>query len=156
MTETKIYNAATLPSTNEKRAILEFLSTHLEQYGDKIEDIEKAFDYAMSSYESAGGMVIDCMAQGERIGAAIINKTGMNGYIPENILVYIATHKDQRGKGVGKQIMNTIIKNTDGDIALHVEPENPALHLYKKLGFTNKYLEMRLTKKENADGLYNA
>jgi ribosomal protein S18 acetylase RimI-like enzyme len=43
--------------------------------------------------------------------------------------------------------MNTIIKNTDGDIALHVEPENPALHLYKKLGFTNKYLEMRLTKK---------
>jgi ribosomal protein S18 acetylase RimI-like enzyme len=147
MTETKIYNAATLPSTDEKRAILEFLFTHLEQYGDKIEDIEKAFDYAMSVNNSMGGMVVDCMADGSRIGAAIINKTGMKGYIPENILVYIATHKDQRGKGIGKQIMNKIIENTDGDIALHVEPENPALHLYKKLGFTNKYLEMRLTKK---------
>ncbi|HTM65140.1 MAG TPA: GNAT family N-acetyltransferase [Flavipsychrobacter sp.] len=147
MTETKIYNAATLPSGTEKRAILEFLSTHLEQYGDKIEDIEKAFDYALSVNNSAGGMVVDCTADDNRIGAAIINKTGMKGYIPENILVYIATHKDQRGKGIGKQIMNTIIENTDGDIALHVEPENPALHLYKKLGFTNKYLEMRLTKK---------
>jgi ribosomal protein S18 acetylase RimI-like enzyme len=92
-------------------------------------------------------MVVDYLADDNRIGAAIINKTGMKGYIPENILVYIATHKDQRGKGIGKQIMKTIIENTDGDIALHVEHENPALHLYKKLGFTNKYLEMRLTKK---------
>ncbi len=31
----------------------------------------------------------------------------------------------------------------DGDIALHVEPDNPARFLYEKYGFTNKYLEMR-------------
>ena len=35
---------------------------------------------------------------------------------------------------------------TKGDIALHVEPDNPAKKLYEKLGFTNKYLEMRLSK----------
>ncbi len=34
-----------------------------------------------------------------------------------------------------------------GDIALHVEPNNPAKFLYEKLGFTNKYLEMRYQKK---------
>jgi ribosomal protein S18 acetylase RimI-like enzyme len=42
--------------------------------------------------------------------------------------------------------MKQIIDHTDGDIALHVEPENPAKFLYEKFGFTNKYLEMRLKK----------
>ena len=59
---------------------------------------------------------------------------------------YIAMHKDYRGQGIGKQLMQKAIDSADGNIALHVEPENPAVHLYKKLGFTNKYLEMRLVK----------
>jgi ribosomal protein S18 acetylase RimI-like enzyme len=70
----------------------------------------------------------------------------MSGYIPENILVYIAVHAKTRGQGVGKELMKQIIDHTDGDIALHVEPENPAKFLYEKFGFTNKYLEMRLKK----------
>ena len=70
----------------------------------------------------------------------------MDGYIPENILVYIATHHDYRGKGLGKQLMQIAIKTVEGAIALHVEPDNPAKFLYEKLGFTNKYLEMRLQK----------
>lgn len=70
----------------------------------------------------------------------------MKGYIPENILVYIATHKDLRGQGIGKQLMRETIDLAKGNIALHVEPENPAKYLYEKFGFTNKYLEMRLNK----------
>ncbi len=76
----------------------------------------------------------------------IINKTGMAGYIPENILVYIAVHKDYRGKGLGKDLMLKTFDKADGDIKLHVEPENPARFLYEKLGFTSKYLEMRWTR----------
>ena len=68
----------------------------------------------------------------------------MEGYIPENILVYIAVNKDFRGKGLGKQLMEKAIGFATGSIALHVEPDNPAKKLYEKLGFTNKYLEMRL------------
>ena len=70
----------------------------------------------------------------------------MDGYIPENILVYIATDANQRGKGIGKALMQHAIDNAQGNIALHVEPDNPAIKLYEKLGFTNKYLEMRLNK----------
>jgi ribosomal protein S18 acetylase RimI-like enzyme len=70
----------------------------------------------------------------------------MSGYIPENILVYIATHKDFRGKGLGKKLMQEAINFAKGDIALHVEANNPAKYLYEKLGFTAPYLEMRLKK----------
>jgi len=74
----------------------------------------------------------------------VVNNTGMKGYIPENILVYIAVRGDQRGKGVGKGLMAQALERAQGSIALHVEPDNPARKLYESLGFTNKYLEMRL------------
>ena len=70
----------------------------------------------------------------------------MKDFIPENILVYIAVDNSQRGKGFGKKLMQKAIDTAEGNIALHVEPDNPAKGLYESLGFTNKYLEMRLTK----------
>jgi len=75
-----------------------------------------------------------------------VNKTGMGGYIPENILVYIATHNEHRGKGIGKELMKKTLDLAEGDVKLHVEHDNPARFLYEKFGFTNKYLEMRYKK----------
>jgi ribosomal protein S18 acetylase RimI-like enzyme len=49
-------------------------------------------------------------------------------------------------KRVWKTINAKAISIAEGNIALHVEPDNPAKGLYEKLGFTNKYLEMRLIK----------
>ena len=71
----------------------------------------------------------------------------MEGYIPEHVLVYIQVNKSNRGIGIGKKMINFIKENCDGDIALHVEKDNPAVHLYKRLGFKIKYYEMRLLNK---------
>ncbi|MFH6982418.1 GNAT family N-acetyltransferase [Marinoscillum luteum] len=130
----------------EIEQVRDFLFNHLDQYGDKKEDIMKAINYALSTGITPGGFVLVGKDQGEIVGAVVVNKTGMDGYIPENILVYIATHRERRGKGYGKALMQKAINTAEGDIALHVEPDNPAKGLYEKLGFTNKYLEMRLTK----------
>ncbi len=124
--------------------IAEFLHQHLEQYGDKVEDIVKCTEYVMNP--DKGGNILIGLDNGKIVGAVILNNTGMKDYIPENILVYIAVDCSQRGKGYGKKMMQRAIDITDGSIALHVEPDNPAFHLYTKLGFTNKYLEMRLTR----------
>jgi ribosomal protein S18 acetylase RimI-like enzyme len=43
--------------------------------------------------------------------------------------------------------MKAAVEKADGDVALHVEPHNPARFLYEKIGFTNKYLEYRYKKK---------
>jgi len=122
--------------------VAHFLYEHLEQYGDTLEDIQKCISYVMNP--DKGGNIIIGLDAGKMVGATILNNTGMGGYIPENILVYIAVDQSLRGKGYGKQLMQHAINNTHGGIALHVEPDNPAKILYEKLGFTNKYLEMRL------------
>ena len=133
-----------LHSTYTPQVIAGFLFNHLEQYGDKTEDILKCIDYAMNPQK--GGTIIIGIDEQEIVGIVIMNNTGMKDYIPENILVYIAVDNSQRGKGYGKKLMQKAIESVEGNIALHVEPDNPAFHLYTKLGFTNKYLEMRLTK----------
>lgn len=137
------------PETGENKTyshstIANFLFTHLEQYGDKTEDILKCIDYAMNPEK--GGTIIVGLDEEKIVGVVILNNTGMSGFIPENILVYIAVDNSQRGKGFGKKLMQKAIDTAKGDVALHVEPDNPAKILYEKLGFTNKYLEMRLTK----------
>ncbi len=143
----KIYNKVFKPTEQEKEEVVAFLFQHLQEYGDKTEDISKCFDFAVKdSKEGLGGFVLIIHENGEINGVTIVNKTGMGGYIPDNILVYIAVHENARGKGIGKKLMNKAIELADGDIALHVEPNNPAKFLYEKLGFENKYLEMRLKK----------
>lgn len=130
----------------QKNEIADFLFVHLGQYGDPKEDIMKCLDYALDQSLHAGGFVVMARENGKLLGVLVMNKTGMSGYIPENILVYIAVDAEQRGKGIGGKLMNMAIKMANGSIALHVEPDNPAKKLYERIGFTNKYLEMRLTK----------
>jgi ribosomal-protein-alanine N-acetyltransferase len=132
------------PTILTKEEIANFLYEHLDQYGDEKADIMKCLDYALSGYPHQGGFVVLARDAGKIAGAVVMNQTGMEGYIPENILVYIAVSRDYRGQGLGKELMQRAISFAKGSIALHVEPDNPARKLYEKLGFTNKYLEMRL------------
>lgn len=140
----KYYSSVEILTTLEKQKLVKFLYTHLDEFGDKEEDIARAIDYAMSSHPMAGGFILTASEDEEIVGAVVMNKTGMKGYIPENVLVYIAVHRDRRGEGLGKELMKKALYYAKGDIALHVEPENPARYLYEKIGFDNKYLEMRL------------
>ncbi len=146
MYETKIFNFIDRPNTNDKKEFIDFLYEHLENYRDPKAYIEKAISYAIKEIPSFGGFVLVSYSNGKISGIVVVNQTGMRDYIPENILVYIATHKDHRGKGIGKQLMRKTIELAKGSIALHVEPNNPAIFLYKKFGFTGKYLDMRLIK----------
>jgi GNAT superfamily N-acetyltransferase len=143
-----IYGTTESEQEFSREQIVLFLSKHLEQYGDKEEDILAAIEYALSEEKGKGGFVLLGLENKEIVGTVVLNKTGMTGYIPENILVYIAVNSRFRGKGVGAQLMETVIKTCEGDIALHVEATNTARFLYEKMGFTNPYIEMRYKRKK--------
>ncbi|EON76223.1 hypothetical protein ADIS_3351 [Lunatimonas lonarensis] len=130
----------------EKREIADFLFQQLGQYGDPCEHILRCLDYALDPVGDRGGLVVLAREGDQLVGAVVVNKTGMSGYIPENILVYIAVDASKRGQGLGKCLMQVVLNLTEGDMALHVEPDNPARRLYEELGFTSKYLEMRILK----------
>lgn len=134
------------PTEFSRDDIAEFLFHHLDEYGDKKESILRCIAYAYGDGVGKDGFILVAHRDEKILGAVIINDTNMGGYIPEHILVYIAVDAGERGQGIGKELMERIIEATEGDIALHVEPDNPARHLYEKYGFTNKYLEMRLNK----------
>ncbi|HEU0226738.1 MAG TPA: GNAT family N-acetyltransferase [Arachidicoccus soli] len=146
MMDIKTFTSQPTVTDKDLEQLPNFLFEHLEEYGDNITAIKKAIDYALGN-ESPGGYVFLVVDNDLLVAAAVVNKTGMKEYIPENILVYIATHKNCRGKGIGKQLMKEILGSVKGDIALHVEPQNPAKKLYEKFGFINKYLEMRFINK---------
>lgn len=143
MTVIKKYDNHNQASESEIVDIVEFLYKELEEFGDSKQAIEKSIRYSFSNEEGKGGFILMSYENNILASVLVMNKTGMKDYIPENILVYIATKKALRGKGIGKELIMYALSIAGGDIALHVEPNNPAKYLYEKIGFTNKYLEMR-------------
>ena len=132
------------PQNFGRKELIDFLYTHLDEFGDTHSAIGKCLDYAFSDAEGKGGFVLVGWKGTKPVGAVIVNATGMNEYIPDYFLVYIAVDGSERNQGIGRQLMDrTSEECSDGDIALHVEYENPAKRLYERSGYTTKYAEMR-------------
>ena len=124
-------------------ALSEFLHEHLKPYEDTVADIREGIAYALSGETGQGGFVLLAEREGALAGALVMLKTGMRGYVPGNLLLFVAVHSAHRQQGIGMQLVRKAQSLVEGDIKLHVEYENPARRLYEKLGFTSKYAEMR-------------
>lgn len=61
---------------------------------------------------------------------------------PDDIrVVDIALMPEHRGQGLGGGLMRTLLDEAEASgktVSIHVEPYNPALHLYERLGFQAK------------------
>ncbi len=141
-------NSVDPPTLLQENELVDFLYEHLDKYGDPKHHIQAAIKYACSGHKGQGGFVVIGRVKDEIVGAVVVNRTGMSGYIPENILVYIAVDGRRRGMGIGRKLMTKALGLAKGGMALHVEAHNPAKRLYESLGFTNKYLEMRYQKEK--------
>ncbi|MCF7792848.1 MAG: GNAT family N-acetyltransferase [Candidatus Cloacimonetes bacterium] len=128
--------------------VVDFLYKHLDRFRDSKEDINKCLDYVFSTQKSEGGFILLAKEAEQLVGIVVMIQTGMSGYIPENFLVYVAVDSKMRGKGIGGKLIEKAIAETNGDVALHVEYDNPAKRLYERIGFSSKYAEMRYQKKD--------
>ncbi|MBI2842824.1 MAG: GNAT family N-acetyltransferase [Armatimonadetes bacterium] len=142
----KINNPEEFPNWTNKHDLTLFLHNNLKPYEDTVEDIERGLDYALSTEAGKGGFVLLAEDDNRLVGALVMLRTGMKGYVPENLLLFVAVDPAARGNGIGRRLCETAIASCDGDISLHVEYDNPAKRLYERIGFKSKYAEMRYEK----------
>jgi ribosomal-protein-alanine N-acetyltransferase len=125
-----------------QQQLVSFLHKSLEKYRDPEEDIRACLDYII--HPEKGGYVFVAHDERQELhGVIFLAKTNMELFVPEYLLVYIATSPELRGQGLGKNLINLARVSVKAPIALHVEYDNPAKKLYEKLGFSSKYAEMR-------------
>ncbi|HOB27798.1 MAG TPA: GNAT family N-acetyltransferase [Bacteroidales bacterium] len=125
--------------------LVNFLFINLENFRDPIQYIENAMNYAFERTNSNGGFVAVAYDDNDvMLGVAVVLYTNMKGVFPENLFAYLAVDKNHRHQGIGSQLMQYVLDNTNGSLSLQVDPKNTARQLYEKFGFDVKYLEMRL------------
>jgi GNAT superfamily N-acetyltransferase len=146
MSKLVIYTPSDPLDKEYRPQLRDFLVHALEGYGDRSEAVEKALEYALSEDDCEGGYVPVIWDENEIAAAVVMNETGMSDYIPEYVLVYIAVGEDYRGDSLGGKILGATQEFAEGNIALHVDENNPARHFFESMGFEKKYLEMRWEK----------
>jgi [ribosomal protein S18]-alanine N-acetyltransferase len=125
-------------------ALAEYLHEVMKPYNDTVPDVLEGLRYALSDQPGRGGFIITASREKRLLGAIVMLDTGMSGYVPANLLLFVAVSPELRGHGLGTRLIKSAAKLCRGAVKLHVEPDNPARRLYERLGFTSKYVEMRL------------
>lgn len=133
-----------LPSWLSLDDLTQFFHHMMKPWHDTPEDVRRGLDYALDDAPGRGGFAVLAIRDQELLGGTVFLETGMQGYIPENLLLFIAVRPELRSRGIGHRVMERAVENCKGSIKLHVEHENPARHLYERIGMVNKYLEYRL------------
>ena len=140
----KTFDAFTRLSIMNINRITNFLFENSGEFGDTKTAIRKSIMYAAKELPGLGGYVFIMEERSEILGAVVVNRTGMNEYLSENILVYVAVKEGYRKKGIGKKLIKQTIKYCTGDIAIHINKDNPVIKLFEKEGFKSRNIEMRL------------
>ncbi|MBU0507614.1 GNAT family N-acetyltransferase [bacterium] len=139
----KIVSNERFPTWATRDQVAQFFHETMKPYHDSIADVNRALDYAFSKEKGEGGFLMLQQVDGQLAGALLMLNTGMKGYVPENLLLFVTVAPEMRGKGLGAALVKHCIDECDGNVKLHVEYDNPAKRLYERLGFTAKYAEMR-------------
>jgi ribosomal protein S18 acetylase RimI-like enzyme len=139
----KITDLSQLPEWASRDQVARFFHTTMEPYNDTLEDVQAALDYAFVPGRGQGGFLMLVHRQQRLLGALLMLSTGMSGYVPPHILLFVSVLPETRGQGIGSDLIRRSIAECSGDVKLHVEYDNPAKRLYERLGFESKYAEMR-------------
>jgi ribosomal-protein-alanine N-acetyltransferase len=138
-------NKKEIPLYTTVPALCAFLRREMKPYADTPKDIRRGVEDALAGRPSPGGFVLCAEKDKRLVGALVMLRTGMNGYVPENLLLFIGVERKERCRGLGRSLIDKALSYCSGSVKLHVERDNPARRLYDRIGFTAKYLDMRIT-----------
>eukprot|EP01028_Stygiella_incarcerata_P004805 TRINITY_DN2085_c0_g1_i2.p2 TRINITY_DN2085_c0_g1~~TRINITY_DN2085_c0_g1_i2.p2 ORF type:complete len:155 (+),score=29.35 TRINITY_DN2085_c0_g1_i2:106-570(+) len=138
-----IDKADEFPAWCSELQLVNWLFTNMVPYNDTEQDIQNCLDYVFKRNGEPGGFIWLASVEGKLSGALVCLHQSFKGFIPGNIIVFVCVDPELRGKKIGGTLMGKAVEETEGDLCLHVEYDNPAKRLYERVGFSTKYAEMR-------------
>jgi len=144
----KTYDAYTRLSTMEANRFTNFLFEHQEGKKATKKAIRKAIQYSTKEIPGLGGYVFSIEEKDEILGLAVVNKTGMGDYIPENFMVFFVVHRSHRDMGIEQKLLDYTLQYCKGDVAIHITSENqcPNKQFFEHYGFNETHTELRLNR----------
>ncbi|GLU42879.1 GNAT family N-acetyltransferase [Allomuricauda sp. NBRC 101325] len=144
----KTYDAYTRLSTMEANRFANFLFEHQEGKKATKTAIRKAIQYSTKDIPGLGGYVFSMEDKDDILGLAVVNKTGMGDYIPENFLVFFVVHRKYRDQGIEQKLLEYTLQYCKGDVAIHITGNNqcPNKQFFEAYGFNETHTEMRLNR----------
>lgn len=148
------FDKPTYTATNQ---IIDFLSKHSSDVSRRNkEDIRKSLEYAIKERASHGGYITIIRDGYELVGVSILNKTGLEGILPDYILSHMAIDKKF---GTGSDWEQLLLKKTlelcNGNVAFLVQANNPMVEACMEQGFEYKRLELVFSKASGERALAN-
>jgi hypothetical protein len=140
----KTYDAFSRLSLLQINKLTKFIYQYQVQNDFTEQGIRKAIQYAAKERPGFGGLIVTAEEGNEVIGAVILNKTGFEGYLPENLLVSIAVHHNYENKDVYRKIVDYVINYCCGDIGVQLKETNPLVPFFENQGFEYNYIQMNL------------
>mgnify|MGYP001155434785 CR=1 FL=1 len=140
----KTYDAFSRLSLLQINKLTKFIHQYQLQNDFTEQGIRRSIEYAAKERPGFGGLIVTAEEGDEVIGAAVLNKTGFEGYLPENLVVSIAVHQNYKDDGVYRKIVDYVVNYCCGDIGVQLKETNPLVRFFKNQGFTNNYIQMNL------------
>ena len=145
----QLYDSFTGLTPPERAAVVHLLCQNSDSTNG--EEIAEALDYALKNRPSFGGYIFTLWENDQVISCVVVNQTGMGPYNPGYVLVYAVLHPDYlQEEDLLQDLVQRAVRHAKGEIAMHLRPNNPGIDLFKRMGFTEKYVELRLNPKVRA------
>ena len=134
MATTKLYHAFPPLSMRKKTELVNFLNTYQENPELDLSIIKHLVDYALKEIYSFGGFIVTEEDDQKIIGVMVINNTGMQGYMPNNLIVASAFIPGMLMQGARKRLIQKVMHFTKGDTAYLINSPQEKEQLQKNLG----------------------
>ena len=131
-------------STLRINMIVNFIFANQVGSEDTKINIYRSVEYALSPYKYQGGFVLLAEKNKSILGSVVINRTNMEGYVPKNLMVYLAADPNSAIPDFEKTLLSKVIQLTSSEVACHITVDNPAMKIFEDVGFKKNLFEMRL------------
>lgn len=121
-------------SYQKKIALINFIFDYQENASLNRSLITHLIDYALKEISSFGGFVVTEETEGELLGVMVVNNTGMEGYMPNNLIVASAFLPNTGKEGSRKRILQKIMHITRGDATLLIKNAHQQEAISNSLG----------------------